>query len=241
MLMVGMAIMATNIQMKNEVVESAEDNEVGEGFSEPKSCDHPLSYRFNRGLKRCEDIVISVLTLLLIWPFLIVIAVAVKASSPGPVFFRQKRQGINGKVFWIYKFRSMKVHKENEGTVTQAKENDDRVTRFGRIIRKTSLDELPQFFNVIKGEMSIVGPRPHAVEHDKYYERIIPRYNRRFLVKPGITGWAQVNNLRGETRAVDQMMRRAEHDLFYISKWSFLLDVKIILMTPFVLLSEKAY
>jgi putative colanic acid biosysnthesis UDP-glucose lipid carrier transferase len=163
----------------------------------------------------------------------LLIAVLVKCSSPGPVFFRQRRKGVDGQEFTIFKFRSMSVHKEVAGQLTQASKNDKRITPIGRILRKTSLDELPQFFNVLLGQMSVVGPRPHALEHDDFYMRLIDGYMYRYRIKPGITGWAQVNGARGETPKVESMARRVSLDLFYIQHWSFWLDLKIVAMTIF--------
>ncbi|WP_197469795.1 sugar transferase, partial [Alcanivorax sp. HI0033] len=157
--------------------------------------------------KRMLDITVAVMALLLLSPVFLVIAISVSLSSSGPVLFKQKRSGLYGAPFEIYKFRSMKVHDEN-GVVTQAKKNDERVTTVGRFIRRTSLDELPQFINVLKGEMSLVGPRPHALSHDKYYGERIESYNCRFFVKPGITGWAQINGSRGETETLKKMEDR---------------------------------
>jgi exopolysaccharide biosynthesis polyprenyl glycosylphosphotransferase len=191
-------------------------------------------------IKRGMDIGVSVIALTLLWPVLIFIAVSVKLTSPGPVIFRQKRQGRNGYTFDIYKFRTMKIHEDQEG-VTQAKKNDDRVTQVGSILRRTSLDELPQLFNVLKGDMSIVGPRPHAVEHNQYYSQMIPNYMCRHHVAPGLTGWAQINGCRGETETIEKMEKRVEYDLWYIKNWSPLLDVKIILKTPLVLIFNEAY
>ncbi len=164
-------------------------------------------------------------------PVLLAIACAVKLSSSGPVFFKQRRKGANGKVFSIYKFRSMRVHAETEGVVRQATRSDPRVTRVGAFLRRTSLDELPQFFNVLRGEMSVVGPRPHAIEHDALYQNIVDGYIHRYRIKPGITGWAQVNGFRGETDSIEKMQGRVEHDLYYLSNWSFALDMRIVLMT----------
>ncbi len=161
-------------------------------------------------------------------PLLIVIAVLVKLSSPGPVFFKQKRKGIDGREFEIYKFRSMKVHAETPGRVTQARKGDKRVTRVGAFLRRTSLDELPQFINVLKGEMSVVGPRPHALEHDDIYKDLVKGYMYRYRIKPGITGWAQVNGYRGETDRIEKMMGRVKLDLYYMQHWTFGLDMKIV-------------
>jgi Undecaprenyl-phosphate glucose phosphotransferase len=182
-------------------------------------------------LKRLEDIVFSTALLLLTSPVLLLVAMMVKFDSPGPIFFKQKRHGFNNEEFEVYKFRSMRVHAGNTGYVAQATANDARVTRFGKFIRRSSLDELPQLFNVLRGEMSIVGPRPHAVQHNDEYATKISEYLARHNVKPGITGWAQVNGLRGETDTPDKMRRRVESDLYYIEHWSLLLDMKIILMT----------
>ncbi|MGD9872416.1 MAG: exopolysaccharide biosynthesis polyprenyl glycosylphosphotransferase, partial [Thauera sp.] len=170
---------------------------------------------------------------LMILPVCIVIALAIKLTSPGPVLFKQYRTGINGQRFKVYKFRSMVVHQESAGHVTQAKKGDARVTPIGAFLRRTSLDELPQFFNVLQGRMSIVGPRPHALAHNEYYKDLVESYMQRHQVKPGITGWAQVNGLRGETDTLEKMKARVEHDLWYIDNWSLWLDLKIIFLTVF--------
>ncbi|AGK50254.1 MULTISPECIES: undecaprenyl-phosphate glucose phosphotransferase [Burkholderia] len=169
--------------------------------------------------------------LMMLSPAMLVIAMLVKLTSPGPVFFRQKRKGIDGNEFEIYKFRSMKMHQEAAGKVTQAKKNDSRVTPFGRFLRRTSLDELPQFINVLKGEMSVVGPRPHALEHDDIYKDLVKGYMFRYRIKPGITGWAQINGFRGETDRIEKMMGRVKLDLYYMQNWSFWLDIKIVALT----------
>lgn len=186
-----------------------------------------------RVLKRLQDLVLGALISLLILPVCALIAIAIKLSSKGPVLFKQYRTGINGKRFKVYKFRSMIIHDEGKGTVTQAKKNDGRITPLGAFLRRSSLDELPQFFNVLQGRMSIVGPRPHALTHNEYYKDLVESYMQRHKVKPGITGWAQVRGLRGETDTLDKMQRRVEHDLWYIDNWSFWLDLKIIVMTVF--------
>lgn len=186
-----------------------------------------------RLVKRIEDVVIGGLITLLILPVYLVIAVAIKLSSPGPVMFKQYRTGINGKKFKVYKFRSMVVHQEGAGGITQAKREDPRITRIGAFLRRTSLDELPQFFNVLQGRMSIVGPRPHALAHNEYYKDLVESYMQRHKVKPGITGWAQVNGYRGETDTLDKMQKRVECDLWYIDNWSLWLDIKIIFWTVF--------
>ncbi|WP_446920429.1 exopolysaccharide biosynthesis polyprenyl glycosylphosphotransferase, partial [Klebsiella pneumoniae] len=173
----------------------------------------------NMVFKRLEDIFISSLIIMLISPLLLIIAIAVKVSSPGPVIFKQTRYGMDGKAINVWKFRSMTVM-ENEAVVKQATKNDIRVTRIGGFLRKTSLDELPQFFNVLGGGMSIVGPRPHAVVHNEQYRNLIEGYMLRHKVKPGITGWAQINGWRGETDTIDKMQKRVEYDLEYIREWS---------------------
>jgi putative colanic acid biosynthesis UDP-glucose lipid carrier transferase len=186
-----------------------------------------------RVVKRAEDLVIGGLITLLIIPVCLAICVAIKITSPGPVVFKQYRTGINGRRFKVYKFRSMVVHNECSGSVTQATKGDARVTKVGAFLRRTSLDELPQFFNVLQGRMSIVGPRPHALAHNEYYKDLVESYMQRHKVKPGITGWAQVNGYRGETDTLDKMKKRVEHDLWYIDNWSLGLDVKIIVQTVF--------
>ncbi|MGF6599729.1 putative colanic acid biosynthesis UDP-glucose lipid carrier transferase [Paraburkholderia sp. GAS448] len=164
-------------------------------------------------------------------PLMLVIAAMVKLSSPGPVFFRQKRKGIDGHQFEIYKFRSMKMHAETAGKVTQATRGDPRITAVGAFLRRTSLDELPQFINVLKGEMSVVGPRPHALEHDDIYKDLVKGYMHRYRIKPGITGWAQINGYRGETDRIEKMMGRVKLDLYYMQHWTFWLDIKIVVLT----------
>ncbi|MBO3277161.1 undecaprenyl-phosphate glucose phosphotransferase [Pseudomonas schmalbachii] len=183
-------------------------------------------------IKRLEDIVLSSLILCLIAVPMAFIAAAVKLSSPGPVFFRQKRYGIDGRPIQVWKFRSMRVM-ENGADVVQATRNDNRITKVGAFIRRTSLDELPQFINVLLGDMSIVGPRPHAVAHNEEYRTQIGSYMLRHKVKPGITGWAQVNGWRGETDTLDKMQKRIEHDLHYINNWSLWWDLKIVFLTVF--------
>ncbi|KRW62281.1 undecaprenyl-phosphate glucose phosphotransferase [Pseudomonas sp. TTU2014-080ASC] len=187
----------------------------------------------SRFIKRSEDLVIGGLISILIIPVCLLICVAIKVTSPGPVVFKQYRTGINGKRFKVYKFRSMVVHDESSGTVTQATKGDARVTKVGAFLRRTSLDELPQFFNVLQGRMSIVGPRPHALAHNEYYKDLVESYMQRHKVKPGITGWAQVNGYRGETDTLDKMKKRVEYDLWYIDNWSLGLDLKIIVKTVY--------
>jgi putative colanic acid biosynthesis UDP-glucose lipid carrier transferase len=167
--------------------------------------------------------------------------VGVKLSAPGPVLFKQRRYGLDGKRIVVYKFRSMTVAEDGE-LVRQATRNDARVTRFGAFLRRTSLDELPQFINVLQGRMSVVGPRPHAVAHNEMYRKLIRGYMIRHKVKPGVTGFAQVNGWRGETDTVDKMKRRIEYDLQYLRNWSLLLDLQIIVKTVFVVLrKDNAY
>lgn len=182
-------------------------------------------------LKNLFDRAFAVVALLGLIPVLAGVALAVKLSSPGPIFFKQKRYGLNGKRFWVYKFRSMVVGDDVARQVQQASEDDPRITRVGRFIRKTSIDELPQFWNVLRGEMSVVGPRPHSVSHNEHYRKEVRRYMVRHKVKPGITGWAQVNGLRGETAQVERMEERIRFDLEYIRNWSPWLDIKIIILT----------
>ncbi len=187
-------------------------------------------YGVNGWLKRFEDIVLGSLILLLISPAMALIAIGIKLTSSGPVFFRQRRYGLNGEEIRVLKFRTMTVL-EDGPDVKQATKGDQRITRFGAILRRTSLDELPQFINVLSGEMSIVGPRPHAVAHNEMYRRMIHGYMLRHKVKPGITGWAQVNGWRGETDTLEKMEQRINHDLHYIQNWGLLFDIKIILKT----------
>jgi len=184
-------------------------------------------------LKRMEDLILALGILALISGPMLAIALAVKLTSKGPVFFRQTRYGLDGKPFKMWKFRSMSVCEDNADQIQQAQRDDKRITRIGAILRKTSLDELPQFFNVLEGTMSIVGPRPHAVAHNELYREQIFGYMLRHKIKPGITGWAQINGARGETDTLDKMERRVEYDLHYIRHWSVLWDLKIIFLTIF--------
>lgn len=187
----------------------------------------------NRLIKRLEDLMLGSLIGVLILPACALIAIAIRIGSPGPVIFRQTRMGMDSQPFTVYKFRTMTVHTEAGGQVTQAAANDPRITRLGAFLRRTSLDELPQFYNVLKGDMSIVGPRPHALAHNEYYKDLVEFYMKRHKVKPGITGWAQVNGYRGATDTLDKMRNRVEHDLWYIRNWSLMLDLKIIAWTIF--------
>jgi Undecaprenyl-phosphate glucose phosphotransferase len=200
----------------------------------------PLT-RSELAAKRCFDLTLATAGLLTLVPLKLVTALLIKLDSRGPVFFRQKRNGFNGQTFDIFKFRTMHVL-ENGSVIKQAARDDPRVTRLGRWLRKSSIDELPQLFNVIRGEMSLVGPRPHATSHNTEYEKLIANYAFRHHVKPGLTGWAQVNGYRGETRQVEQMERRVEHDLWYINNWSPWLDLRIVLRTiSAVMRLDKAY
>ena len=196
----------------------------------------PMS-SFSRAVKRAIDIAIAASALLLLAPALLLIAAIVKLDSSGPVFFRQRRNGYRGREFRIIKFRTMSVLEDGEA-VTQARRDDQRVTRVGRWLRKTSFDELPQLLNILRGEMSLVGPRPHAVAHDELYAKLIENYELRQHVKPGVTGWAQVNGLRGETPTVDLMFRRIEFDLWYAANSSVSLDLQILARTIFTVLRQ---
>ena len=187
------------------------------------------------------DKTLSVIALILFSPVLIATAIAVKITSPGPVFFRQERHGLDGKIIQVLKFRSMKVHQEQEGQVTQAVEGDARVTTVGAFMRKTSIDELPQLFNVLKGDMSLVGPRPHAKAHNEFYTNKIQAYMSRHRILPGMTGLAQVNGFRGETDTLEKMEKRVEFDLAYINSWSIWLDIRIMIKTVITLFSESVY
>ncbi|HWX12990.1 MAG TPA: undecaprenyl-phosphate glucose phosphotransferase [Trinickia sp.] len=192
--------------------------------------------------KELFDRVFAACALIGLAPLMIAIAIAVKLSSAGPVFFKQRRKGADGRVFTIYKFRSMRMHKGEPGVVKQAVRQDPRVTKVGAFLRRTSLDELPQFFNVLCGDMSVVGPRPHALEHDDLYRKVVAGYIHRYRIKPGITGWAQVNGYRGETDRIEKMERRVAHDLYYLGNWSFALDMRIIAATVVKgLINNNAY
>ena len=190
----------------------------------------PLQKPMNRWMKRCFDLLCSSLFLITVFPILyIVVGTIIKITSPGPIFFKQDRNGENGEIFQCYKFRSMKVNKDSDKI--QATKNDPRKTKFGNFLRKSNLDEMPQFINVFKGEMSLVGPRPHMLKHTEEYSQLVDQYMMRHLVKPGITGWAQVTGFRGETKKVSQMEGRVKRDLWYIENWTFLLDLRIMVMT----------
>lgn len=202
----------------------------------------PLQHLPNRLIKRAFDISFSLFVLLIIFPpILIIVGILIKRSSPGPLFFKQERTGFLGSSFNCYKFRSMKMN--DDADKQKATKGDPRITKIGAFIRKTSIDELPQFFNVLIGDMSIVGPRPHMLKHTEEYSRLIDKFMVRHLVKPGITGWAQVNGYRGETKTLEDMEGRVKKDVWYIENWSFLLDLKIVLKTAFnaVKGEENAY
>lgn len=191
--------------------------------------DHPF-YGSHWLLKKLEDVILGTLIFLCILPLMLLIAVAIKLSSKGPILFKQRRYGLNGEVIQVLKFRTMTTL-DDSTVVVQALKDDPRITRLGRFLRKTSLDELPQFWNVLQGSMSIVGPRPHAIAHNEEYRQLIEGYMLRHKVKPGITGWAQINGFRGETETLDKMQSRVEYDLFYINNWSLMMDLKIIGLT----------
>ena len=192
-------------------------------------------------LKNLEDRLLACVALLLVSPLLLLVALAIRLDSAGPVFFRQERMGWNGEIFRIWKFRSMVVHAAEDGVLRQAQRNDPRVTRVGAFIRRTSLDELPQLFNVLCGDMSLVGPRPHAIQHDEEYSQRITAYFARHNIKPGMTGLAQVRGYRGETRDIEQMIQRVESDIEYINNWSLWLDFVILLRTVFALTGRQVY
>lgn len=192
-------------------------------------------------LKNLEDKVLAALILLFASPVLLAVAIAIKLDSPGPVFFRQERMGWTGEVFRIWKFRSMYVHQPEEGVVKQAEKNDPRLTKVGAFIRRTSLDELPQLFNVLVGEMSLVGPRPHAIQHDTQYSQDIVDYFARNNIKPGMTGLAQVRGFRGETKDIEQMIQRVDSDIEYINNWSLWLDFLILVRTLSAFTGKQAY
>ncbi len=196
----------------------------------------PLS-PFDRAIKRAFDVAAAIAGLILLSPLFVIVSLAIKLDSRGPVLFRQTRHGYNNEPIRVLKFRSMTVMEDGDN-FRQVIRNDPRVTRLGRILRRTNIDELPQLFNVLVGDMSIVGPRPHATAHNNLFAELISSFTRRHNVKPGITGWAQANGYRGETDTFEKMQRRVEYDLYYIDNWSLFLDLKIIVMTLF---SRKVY
>ena len=200
-------------------------------------CETPF-YGINGILKRTSDLVLGTLILLLIAPLMLAITIAIKLQSPGPVIFKQRRYGLDGREIIVYKFRSMTVAEDGDA-IRQATRNDSRITPLGAFLRRSSLDELPQFINVLQGKMSIVGPRPHAVAHNEMYRKLINGYMIRHKVRPGITGWAQVNGLRGETDTLEKMQQRIEYDLAYLRNWSLQWDLEIILKTIFVVCKKQ--
>jgi Undecaprenyl-phosphate glucose phosphotransferase len=198
----------------------------------------PLQNNGNQFLKRTFDICFSLLVIIIVFPFaLFIFAPLIKLSSRGPIFFKQMRSGRNNEDFTCWKFRTMRLN--NSADVEQARQGDSRITAIGSFLRKTSLDELPQFYNALIGNMSVVGPRPHMLKHTEEYGQLIDKFMVRHLVKPGITGWAQVNGYRGETRDHDLMVKRVEYDVWYLENWSILLDIKIVLITAFQIFSGK--
>jgi undecaprenyl-phosphate galactose phosphotransferase/putative colanic acid biosynthesis UDP-glucose lipid carrier transferase len=197
----------------------------------------PLNFG-EQALKRCCDLLLSGVALVLLAPLMLITALAIKLDSRGPVLFSQTRNGFNGRSFRIFKFRTMCVL-EDGPVIRQAVQDDPRITRLGRWLRRTSIDELPQLFNVISGEMSLVGPRPHATAHNTEYEKLVADYAFRYHMKPGITGWAQVSGYRGETQKVELMAKRVEFDLWYIHNWSFWLDIRILLKTLILELQQS--
>ena len=199
----------------------------------------PLSV-FERLQKRSLDLGVALFALVILTPLLLTVAILVKLGSPGTAIFRQSRRGFNGKPFEIWKFRTMTVC-ENGQTITQVTKQDARVTKLGRFLRMTSIDELPQLWNVLRGDMSLVGPRPHALAHDNYYDELISKYVYRHHMKPGLTGWAQVNGFRGETPTIDLMEKRVEYDVWYVSNWSIWLDLKIMARTASAVMFQEAY
>jgi putative colanic acid biosysnthesis UDP-glucose lipid carrier transferase len=196
--------------------------------------------KFELSAKRVLDLFVALIAILLLWPILLIAAIAIKLDSKGPVIFKQRRNGLNGREFVVLKFRTMTVL-EDGPNVTQASRGDRRITHVGKFLRRSSIDELPQLFNVVKGEMSLVGPRPHPVSLDNKYRSLIADYDCRFHVKPGLTGWAQINGLRGETATVQQMAQRVRADVWYINNCSVGLDIIILIRTCFEVLREGAY
>ncbi|WP_134632410.1 exopolysaccharide biosynthesis polyprenyl glycosylphosphotransferase, partial [Pseudomonas aeruginosa] len=196
-------------------------------------------------IKRCEDLVLASIALVLFAPLMALVALAIRLDSKGPVLFRQKRYGYNNRLIWVFKFRSMYTERTDANAERQTTRDDDRITRVGRFIRKTSIDELPQLFNVLAGSMSMVGPRPHATATKAAgipFEEAVSEYSSRHRVKPGITGWAQINGYRGETDTLHKIKKRVEYDLEYIAKWSVWFDLYILFRTvPAVLLTKEVY
>lgn len=202
----------------------------------------PLKHQAVYLVKEIEDRVLAALGLVFLMPFLLAIAAAIGLTSRGPILFKQKRLGWDERIIRVYKFRTMVLHQEEPGQITQAKNDDPRVTRVGRFLRKYSLDELPQLYNVLQGRMSLVGPRPFAIEHDSAFRERVAGYMRRYMVKPGMTGWAQIHGLRGEIRHQEDLEKRIEYDRYYIENWSLWLDIRILFMTAIRIFRDpKAY
>ena len=229
---VPVSVEALGIQLKREWMD---DIEVFTAY------ENPLANPVNKAVKRLFDVGSSLLILLLMLPFFPVIALMIKRQSPGPIFFKQLRTGLDGKNFMMYKFRSM--HVNNDADRLQATEDDPRKFSFGNFMRRKNIDELPQFWNVLKGEMSVVGPRPHMLAHTEAYSRLIDKFMVRHFLKPGITGWAQVTGFRGETKETEQMEGRVKRDIWYMENWSVWLDIRIIWLTvkSFFIHDEHAY
>lgn len=219
-------------------VVSADDGPPGVNSHNLSAAETPSMGRVQCGIKRGMDIILASIALVILAPWMLLIVIAIRSTSPGPALFRQSRNGYRGRPFTILKFRSMSVMEDGE-EVRQAQRNDQRVTRVGRWLRRTSLDELPQLINVLRGEMSLVGPRPHARVHDIAFAKLVAHYEQRQRVKPGITGWAQVNGLRGETSSIDSLRRRIEHDLHYTYNANLALDIDILMRTVVVVLSQR--
>ncbi len=198
----------------------------------------PIEVPRNSIPKRLVDLVLASIGLILLLPFFCLIALAIKLDSPGPILFRQARGGLDGRTFSILKFRTLTVM-EDGAQIAQISRGDSRATRVGKLLRRTSIDELPQLANVIMGDMSLVGPRPHALAHDDFYGRLLPEYTARFFARPGITGWAQVNGARGPTPHPSDMKRRLDYDIWYIEHWTIWLDARILAMTVFAIMAGK--
>jgi putative colanic acid biosysnthesis UDP-glucose lipid carrier transferase len=217
----------------------AELSEV-EGVPVLRAADTPM-FGVDGLFKHVFDFLASLISLIVLSPLMLITALAVRLESPGPVIYRQRRYGLNGQEFWVYKFRTMRVS-DPEDRIVQVSREDPRVTRIGRFLRRTSLDELPQLWNVLRGDMSLVGPRPHAVQHNEFYRKAVKHYMLRHKVKPGLTGWAQVNGLRGRTDELANMEARVRYDLDYIRRWSPWFDIKIILKTLLIIVrDDNAY
>ena len=234
-----MSVSAVNLVANSTTSATTVSSE--EAWIEDRANDADAAIVGSSGAKRLFDVALSAFALLFFLPVLLMAAVAIKLDSAGPVLFRQRRTGLNGQVFWIYKLRTMRVQ-EDGADIKHAAKNDDRITRVGALLRKTSVDELPQLFNVLKGDMSMIGPRPHALSHDQRYEALVSDYRHRFRARPGLTGLAQVEGHRGEIHTLDCMEKRVASDNAYIERWSIGLDISILLRTvPLVLRDPNAY